>query len=248
MRIIETTVYKFEELSEPAKEKAREWYRYATNCDFVDFHAASAIEDFCEIASKIGFSIDSDDVHWSGFWSQGDGASFTGYFVLAECSKEFFKDLQQWGSGETVEACLKDARRFRADALRFYREVRACLPVSHWKTWREFFTSTASRVAPKIHIGRMSSRYSHECTMQVSDCEEWRDIIAEFMGDVEYDESGVDSALETLTECAQEFARSMAQNLYRAIELEYEYQNSDEVVDENITANEYEFTEDGKKV
>ncbi len=35
--------------------------------------------------------------------------------------------------------------------------------------------------------------------------------------------------------------------IYRQLEKEYEYQNSDECVDENILCNSYTFTEDGKR-
>jgi len=34
---------------------------------------------------------------------------------------------------------------------------------------------------------------------------------------------------------------------YRSLEREYEYQNADEQIDENIRCNEYEFTEDGDR-
>ena len=36
------------------------------------------IENFCNEAENLGFEIDPDDVQFSGFWSQGDGASFEG--------------------------------------------------------------------------------------------------------------------------------------------------------------------------
>jgi hypothetical protein len=35
--------------------------------------------------------------------------------------------------------------------------------------------------------------------------------------------------------------------IYRQLEREYDYQNADAQVDENIRANEYEFYEDGKR-
>lgn len=35
--------------------------------------------------------------------------------------------------------------------------------------------------------------------------------------------------------------------IYRQLEKEYDYLNSDEAVDESIKANEYEFTEDGTR-
>ena len=34
--------------------------------------------------------------------------------------------------------------------------------------------------------------------------------------------------------------------IYRALEKEYEYQNADEQIGENIIANVYDFTEDGE--
>lgn len=44
----------------------------------------------------------------------------------------------------------------------------------------------------------------------------------------------------------KEIARDFMRWIYKRLEAEYEYSVSDEVVEENIIANEYEFTEDGK--
>ena len=44
-------------------------------------------------------------------------------------------------------------------------------------------------------------------------------------------------------ECLVRFMQWM----YRQLEAEYDYRNSDEQIDKSITANEYEFTEDGKR-
>lgn len=73
MKTIETTVYEFAELSDAAKEKAREWWR--DGYDFRD-DADYTIEDWTAIVSKLGLNV--DQTYYSGFWSQGDGASFTG--------------------------------------------------------------------------------------------------------------------------------------------------------------------------
>lgn len=40
--------------------------------------------------------------------------------------------------------------------------------------------------------------------------------------------------------------RAFADWIYRRLEDDYDYQNSDDVIDENILANEYEFTENGE--
>lgn len=67
MRTITTNLYQFHELSEPAKqyavEKAREWYEFIPCLDCYEE----------ELESK-GFK--ESTIHYSGFWSQGDGASF----------------------------------------------------------------------------------------------------------------------------------------------------------------------------
>ena len=71
MRVVETTVYSFNELSGSAKETVRHWY-----CRGLDsFWAEIVIEDAKEIASLMGWNI---EVGYSGFWCQGDGAHFTG--------------------------------------------------------------------------------------------------------------------------------------------------------------------------
>lgn len=48
---------------------------------------------------------------------------------------------------------------------------------------------------------------------------------------------------DDLRECLADFSRW----IYRNLEKEYDYQNSDEAVEEAIIANEYEFTEDGER-
>lgn len=74
MRVIETTVYTYAELSGKAKERAREWYLK----DF-EFHHDFVFEDVKAIGALMG--IDIDDIRFTGFWSQGDGASFRGRFT-----------------------------------------------------------------------------------------------------------------------------------------------------------------------
>jgi len=74
MRVLETKVYSFDELSDDAKDKAREWWRTCFSQDS-DWHEY-AIEDAKECMTLLGFAV--ADVLYTGFWSQGDGACFTG--------------------------------------------------------------------------------------------------------------------------------------------------------------------------
>ena len=84
--IIETTVYRLDELSDAAKDKARAWYREGGfDYDWYD----AVYEDFQRIAEILGIRFKTRTVHlmgggsrqepriwFRGFWSQGDGASF----------------------------------------------------------------------------------------------------------------------------------------------------------------------------
>jgi len=73
MKIIETKVYSFNELSEEAKEKAIENQRsneYYLDYDWYEF----VIENWTEKLNDIGF--EDIKIYFSGFWSQGDGAMF----------------------------------------------------------------------------------------------------------------------------------------------------------------------------
>ena len=70
MKIIETKVYQFDELPEPAKEKARDWYREASAGD--NYFSEAIIEDAQECAKFIGIEISharggkGPAIYWSG--------------------------------------------------------------------------------------------------------------------------------------------------------------------------------------
>jgi hypothetical protein len=83
MTILETKVFTYSELSESAKETAREWYRSASQGD--NFYAEYVYEDASQIAALMGIDLcqtrtktgTCDPTSYSsGFSSQGDGASY----------------------------------------------------------------------------------------------------------------------------------------------------------------------------
>lgn len=91
MRTIELNVFNYEELSDSAKAKARDWYRQddeGLHPDWDDFLQ----EDFKLIANIFG--IQNFNLMYSGFSCQGDGACFTGEYtyqtnMLARIKEEF---------------------------------------------------------------------------------------------------------------------------------------------------------------
>ena len=82
-RVIERTVYRFHELSDKAKARARDPYRAQGLRDqWWDF----VYEDAVRVANILGISITeksgpSPAIYFSGFSSQGDGACFQGGYT-----------------------------------------------------------------------------------------------------------------------------------------------------------------------
>lgn len=70
------TVFKLSELKGKARERALEKLgRWATKGDWWEY----TYRDATEIGKLLGIEI--DDISFSGFWSQGDGASFVGTYA-----------------------------------------------------------------------------------------------------------------------------------------------------------------------
>lgn len=74
MRTETIEIYKFKELSKEAKETAIEKFR-DINVKFDDWHC-STYDIFKGTATDLGFDV--NQMYFSGFWSQGDGAMFEG--------------------------------------------------------------------------------------------------------------------------------------------------------------------------
>lgn len=75
MRTQTSWVYKFNELSDAAKERARDWWRDgALNYEWWD----GVYEWHAEVCSALAIEIDEHKRCFSGFYHQGSGASFTG--------------------------------------------------------------------------------------------------------------------------------------------------------------------------
>jgi len=83
MRTQTVSLYTFNELSETAKEKAREWYR--NNCLDYEWYDLT-IDEWKEFGAMLGIEI--DNIYFSGFCHQGSGACFTGNYSYLKGWKE----------------------------------------------------------------------------------------------------------------------------------------------------------------
>ena len=75
MRTVNLDILKFDELSPEVKERVIEENRYTLVDN--DYWYEPIIEGFVEDMRELGHDISGKDVRFSGFYSQGDGASFT---------------------------------------------------------------------------------------------------------------------------------------------------------------------------
>ena len=82
-------IYTFDELSDDAKEKARDWWRNG-GLDYEWYE--SVCSDFMTICGILGFDVIESNIHFSGFWSEGDGASFTGSYKYSKCSAKKIRE------------------------------------------------------------------------------------------------------------------------------------------------------------
>lgn len=204
MRTIEVKLFQFDELSDEAKEKARDWYREGDEFRplFEPFETAAKLLGITLGTTQIplmnGKTRQETDIRYSGFSSQGDGASFVGSYEYAKgCSKAV---RQEFGTDNTLLAI--------ADGL-------TALQRKH-----------GYKLVATITAG--SSHYVHKYTMDVS------------FDNLDHEQEDIYAEMLSLM-------RDFAQWIYDGLRDEYDYQTSDEAVDENITANEYEFHEDGSR-
>lgn len=115
-QIIEKTIFNFDELSDKAKENARQWWRDCENQD-MDL-VGDDMEDKQTIASILGITFRTRPVglvnsttrwepciYYSGFSSQGDGACFEGSYAY---EKQAPKKIREHAPNDTRLAAIAD--------------------------------------------------------------------------------------------------------------------------------------------
>lgn len=100
MREMVITLYQYDELSDAAKAKARDWFREGDifQPEMEPYETAAKILGITfgtsTTKSVTGKDIHESDIRWSGFSSQGDGASFVGTYQYANgCAKAIRKEF-----------------------------------------------------------------------------------------------------------------------------------------------------------
>lgn len=193
-------------------------YRYI-NVDS-NFIFDSIIDNFIEFMELLGIYVKKNEVYYSGFYSQGDGASFECYVDVID----FFKNN---GNEHDIMNALKiESHPFCNNDSKIMDIVDNLLD-----TYKKF---------PKllIHINRYVGHYYHSETMYV-DSYDYDDE-----DNNQISNSDIENASKEILSYLKEFAGI----LYKKLEDDYNYFTSDECVFETLVENEYMFDDDGRIV
>lgn len=126
--------YTFDELSDAAKEKAREWYRNGQ----LDYDWWEFVYEQADTAAKhLGIDIDRKGKHtpaiyFSGFWSQGDGACFEGSYRYKKGWRSAL--LHEFGPGDTLNELLSIGLALQEiQSKQFYKLEATCRHRGHYQ-------------------------------------------------------------------------------------------------------------------
>jgi len=216
--------YSFDELSPEAQETALESYR-DINTDYNDWHDP-IIEGFIEdMMEEFGVDIGTEDIFYTGFYSQGDGASFKG---TVDDEEKFFKNALSLKSSEFLD--MGDEEKSDDEEL-----------VTLMGDLRNIGFDNRERLKPEdfyIQFTKSSSRYEHSNTMDI-------DVEVDEIEEEDDDERYFKSFISKIESESLDWARGKADELYSSLSRYYEELQKDDAVKEAILDNDYQFDEEG---
>ena len=156
-------------------------------------------------------------------WWDFEDATQIGKIIGIDIDKIFFSGFSSQGDG----ACFEGSYAYKVGSVKNLKEYAPTDKTLHQiaidlsKAQRKYFYGLNANI-------KQSGHYYHEMCTEIrvyDDYESWTDVDTE------------NSIIEPL--------RDFMRWIYKQLESEYDYLNSDEAVKESIEANEYEFDEDG---
>lgn len=215
----EQTEFKFSELSDEAKDRARSKY----NEDGLDYDWWDCTyEQFIATVACLGVTIQDQSMQFSGFCSQGDGASFKGsYAGDGESATARLTEHYERGPEDDQEEPFRTAAAL--DALTVEYEL------GYNRRWRADI--------------QQDGRYSHSNTMSLSNVYLGGDRPWAAWGgeeSVDLPDPEMDAAEQTILA----LMRALADWLYAQLEAQSDYLQSDESIDP-LLEDSGPFDEDG---
>lgn len=224
MRTIHTTVYHFDELpTEQAKERARDWLRALSFSDSSDWEFV--YEDAKRVGKLLGLEIDDRPFTTMGGATGREPCIFFSGFS-SQGDGACFEGRWKWRPGmlkAVQDYAPQDAELHRIAGV--LQDLQLGLPLLAADiSERETLTCWTKQRGYYMHSGCM-------------------DVSCQWSGDDTDPPELLDDVCDTVTTQM----RAFADWIYDQLEKEYDYQTSDEQIEESIRANEYEFTEDGRR-
>lgn len=229
--------FSFDELSSDIQEKVLSDYKEEYMDHMDPWWYEDVIENFQSELENSG--LEDIKCNFTGFWSQGDGASFT---ANVRDVKKFLMDEIKLKPGKWFVYSKPDPNIVKTEAEKEMDDIEETF-VS-----LGIFEPEVDKITPDdfwISIKRDSSHYYHENTisaeLDVDEPVEGRDLDAS-------QRKEFNAWLESLENSITEWARKKSRELYSELENEYDSMISDEAIQEWIDSMGYEFTRDGEKI
>ena len=221
----EQTEFSYQELSAKAQEKARERF-----CETLDYEWWDSVYENAKAGGpERGFEI--EDIRFSGFWSQGDGASWTGSVNIKDFLDYHLKeDNPDFG------------RYFVLQAI-----------VGEGSDWIERRTNVNRSGFHYVHDNMMRLESIGYNSLDSLDEDDEERLQAE--GPLQraniyqlYKGADIDHLIEDLETWILEEAQAYARQIYDDLESEHEHLTSEESLIEAAEANGWMFDEDGSLI
>jgi hypothetical protein len=221
----EQTEFSYQELDQRAKDKALQWFSESLDYEWWD----GVYENAKAGGPERGFDI--DDIRFSGFWSQGDGASWTGSVIIKDFLDYHLKeDNPDYGRYFALQAIIAENNGWvdqRTNVNRFgFHYV-------HDSTMR---LESISYSALDSLDENDEERLQEEGPLQRANIYQL------------YKGADIEHLIEDLETWVLEEAQAYARQIYDDLESEHEHLTSEESLIEAAEANGWMFDEDGALV
>jgi hypothetical protein len=218
----EQTEFSYKELSAKAQEKARQWFSESLDYEWWEHTYENAKAG----GPERGFEI--EDIRFSGFWSQGDGASWTGSVNIKEFLDYHLKeDNPDYGRYFILQAILAETN----DWVERYTNVNR--RGFHYVHDNTMFLETINYSGLENLDADDEERLQEEGPLQRADIYQLREGI------------NIDRLIDDLETWVIEEAQAYARQIYDDLESEYEHLTSEESLVESAESNGWMFDEDG---
>lgn len=216
-KTVEITLYQFDELDAKAKEKAvQNYHENWMQDDWWDCTYEYMKE---EGEHKHGFRV--DDIRFSGFCSQGDGASWCGAVNVREWIKSKPSEYHQHPTTQIILALIEEG----------WVDEQALVSFGNHHYCHEY-TMCVDGIS---------------CTEPVSDEEmQFGMFKGAQVDDLIKIVDAPQGALYDMSKEIEEDCRSFARDIYRELEADYDGQTTDEAIAESYAINDVWFDESGR--